>query len=113
MTRKVPLEKHFQKKFIASLENEYGDACRITVNDPQKLQGIPDLTMVCYFPDEKSLYWKDFELKRKKKSPKRPNQNYYVSKNGVFVSPENHESVLDEIRFEISEARRRSRVFKP
>lgn len=109
MTNKIPLEKTFKKKFIAQLLEEYGVACRITPNDPQQLQGIPDATMNCIFEDG-ALYWKDLEFKRTRRSSRRPNQAHYVSKNGMFVSPQNSEEVLSEIRHEISEARRRARV---
>jgi hypothetical protein len=102
MPYKIPLEKTFKKKFLAQLLSEYSGACRITTNNPQETQGIPG-----------ALYWKDLEFKRTRRSSRRPNQTHYVSKNGVFVSPQNSEEVLSEIRSQISEARRRARLLKP
>jgi hypothetical protein len=112
MPYKIPLEKTFKKKFLAQLLSEYSGACRITTNNPQETQGIPDVTINCLF-DDGALYWKDLEFKRTRRSSRRPNQTHYVSKNGVFVSPQNSEEVLSEIRSQISEARRRARLLKP
>jgi hypothetical protein len=109
MQNKIPLEKTFKKKFIAQLLAEYAGVCRVTANDPQQTQGIPDTTMNCLF-DDGSTYWKDLEFKRTRRSSRRPNQGHYVSWNGLFVSPENGEEVMNEIRSEISETRRRARL---
>lgn len=64
-------------------------------NDPQSnFQGIPDLTVLA--PGG----WAVLETKRGEKSPKQPNQDYYVEQfNGVgfaaFINPSNEEEVLD------------------
>lgn len=109
MKKKSQLEKTFKKKFLADLEEEYGPACRITHNDPQQCQGIPDATMNCCF-DDGTIFWTDLEFKREKGSPKQPNQEHYVKLNGFFVNPENSNEVRDEIRHAISKARGRSCV---
>ena len=109
MQNKIPLEKTFKKKFIAQLLEEYGSACRATPNDPQLTQGIPDITLNCSFEDG-ATYWTDLEFKRTRRSTRRPNQGHFVSCNGFFVYPENSEEVLSEIRYEISEVRRRARL---
>jgi hypothetical protein len=112
MKNNIPLEKTFKKKFIAQLQTEYGNACRVTPNDPQLIQGIPDATINCAF-DDGVVWWKDLEFKRTRRSSRRPNQAHYISKNGLFISPQNAQEVLSEIRYQISEARRRACIPKP
>lgn len=70
--------------------------CLILKNDPNYLQGIPDL-LVLY----RDL-WVMLEVKASKSAPVRPNQKLYVKKLddmgfARFVYPENEEEILEEI----------------
>lgn len=70
--------------------------CLILKNDPNYLQGVPDL-LVLY----RDL-WVMLEVKASKLAPVRPNQKLYVERlNSMgfarFVYPENEEEILDEI----------------
>ena len=70
--------------------------CLILKNDPNYLQGVPDL-LVLY----RDL-WVMLEVKASKSAPVRPNQKLYVERlNDMgfarFVYPENEEEILDEI----------------
>jgi hypothetical protein len=65
----------------------------ILKNDPDLLQGFPDLTLL-YGP-----YWACLELKGDASAPHQPNQDYYVDLTnrmsfGAFIFPENEEEVL-------------------
>jgi len=65
-------------------------------NDPNYIQGIPDLTV---------LYkerWATLECKKDGSASKRPNQEYYVNQMNAmsyssFIFPENEEEVLNEL----------------
>lgn len=66
-------------------------------NDPNYIQGIPDLTVL--YCDK----WATLEVKRSENASHQPNQDYYVglmnqmSFSG-FIYPENKEVVLDELQ---------------
>lgn len=90
------LESEYQHGLIGRLKSRFPGSI-VVKNDSGYLQGIPDLT----------IFWKDkwatLECKRSPKSPKRPNQQYYVDQmNGMsfsaFVNPENEEEVLDALQ---------------
>lgn len=66
-------------------------------NDPNYIQGIPDLTVL--WEDK----WATLETKRTGKSSHRPNQDYYVETMNKmsfskFVSPDNKQEVLNELQ---------------
>ena len=68
----------------------------ILKNDPNYIQGIPDL-LVLYGP-----HWAMLEVKKEAHAHHQPNQDYYVKKlDGMsfssFIYPENEEVVLDEM----------------
>ena len=70
--------------------------CLILKNDPNYLQGVPDL-LVLY----RDL-WVMLEVKASKSAPVRPNQKLYIERlNDMgfarFVYPENEEEILKEI----------------
>ena len=93
--KEKPLEKNFQKNLKKELKNKF-DGAYVLKLDPQEVQGIPDLLIL--HKDK----WAALEVKRSEDAPHRPNQDYRVKKiNDIsfarFISPENKESVLDEL----------------
>lgn len=89
------LERDFQSDLI----KELGDilpGCIVLKNDPNYIQGIPDL-MILY-----KDHWAALECKQSKKAKPRPNQPYYVKQMdsmsfASFIYPENKEEVLDAL----------------
>ena len=70
--------------------------CLILKNDPNYLQGVPDL-LVLY-----GDLWAMLEVKASKSAPVRPNQKFYVERlNNMgfarFVYPEDDEYILKEM----------------
>jgi len=93
-------ESSFQKGLINRIEELFPD-CIIMKNDPNYIQGIPDLLIL--HGDK----WASLECKKSAKASHQPNQDYYISKmNGMsyarFVSPENEEEVLSELQQALS-----------
>jgi hypothetical protein len=71
--------------------------CVVLKNDPNYLQGIPDLTL--FWHDK----WATLEVKKTKDAPHQPNQDYYVNLHDSmsfsrFIYPENKEEVLRELQ---------------
>lgn len=65
----------------------------VIINDPNYIQGIPDLTVISRFK------WAMLEVKASEKSRNRPNQEWYIDTWGnhiftAFIYPENEEEVL-------------------
>lgn len=90
------LESEFQSEVIKEIKTRLPE-CIVMKNDPDYIQGIPDLTILY------NKKWATLECKRTNTSPRRPNQEYYVNKmNGMsfsrFISPENKEEVLDDLQ---------------
>lgn len=86
------LESEYQAKLIKRLQKMF-PGCLVIKNDPNYLQGIPDLT-IYYGPR-----WALLEVKASEKSKERPNQRYYIEKwaemtFASFIYPENEEEVL-------------------
>lgn len=95
------LERDFQKKLIKKLKAMF-PGCIVLKNDPNYIQGIPDLLVLV------ADKWFSLEVKKSKTASKRPNQGYYVDKMNKmsfsrFIYPENEKEVLDEL----------SKSFKP
>lgn len=93
---KMPLESRFQSKLIKELKALFPGAI-ILKNDPNYLQGFPDLTI---FHGSK---WAVLDPKATKNSPRQPNQQYYVDITndmsfGSFIYPENKEEVLSGLQ---------------
>lgn len=89
-------ENVFQGKLIKELKDRF-PGCVVIKNDPNYIQGIPDL-LILY-----NNKWAALECKKDKYSKHRPNQDYYVSKMNdmsyaSFVYPENKETVLYELQ---------------
>lgn len=93
MTKK---ERNFQAELITELD-ELFPGCVILKNDPNYIQGFPDLTIL------HNDRWAVLECKRDNKATRQPNQDYYVNKlNDMsfsrFIYPENKEEVLNELQ---------------
>lgn len=90
------LESEFQKKLIKRLRLEF-PFCIVLKNDPQYLQGVPDLLIL------NADKWAMLEVKVDRKASKRPNQEYYIKRMddmsfARFINPQNEEEILDELR---------------
>lgn len=92
----ISLERKFQAQLIKELKNRF-PGCIVLKNDPNYLQGIPDLTIFW------KSYWATLEVKKSEKASHQPNQDYYV---GImdkmsfsrFIYPENKEEVLNALQ---------------
>lgn len=90
------LENTFQAKLIKELKEKF-PGCLVLKNDPNYIQGFPDLTVL--YKDK----WALLEAKKERKASRRPNQDFYIEKAdemsfGRFISPENKEEVLHELQ---------------
>lgn len=97
------LEREYQARLIRKLHGLFPD-CLVLKNDPDYLQGIPDLTI--FFGDR----WAMLEVKASAKAPFQPNQKWYVAELGKmsFVSviyPEIEQEVLDALHSALRPAR--------
>lgn len=90
------LESKFQSDLIKELKSIF-PGCIVIKNDPNYIQGIPDLV----------IFWFDryafLEVKKSRTASHQPNQDYYVDLiNNMsfarFIYPENKEEVLDELQ---------------
>ena len=89
-------ESAFQKGLINDLNKRF-PGCMVLKNDPNYIQGIPDL-LVLY-----EGRWAALECKKAKQASHQPNQDYYVERMNEmsfsrFVYPENKETILDELQ---------------
>lgn len=99
----MALERDFQRKLIKEIKDRFS-GCIVMKNDPDYIQGIPDLTI---------LYqnkWASLEVKKSARAARRPNQEHYVQKMNdmsfsAFIFPENKEEVLNELSEHFSGAR--------
>lgn len=103
------LESKFKTKLTKELEEMF-PGCIILHNDPNIIQGIPDLTIL------HGKRWAALEGKKEASSSHQPNQEYYVTKmNNMsyasFICPENKQEVLDELQRTLT-TRRTPRVPK-
>lgn len=90
------LESVFQAALIKELKRLF-PGCIVLKNDPNYLQGFPDLTIL-YGPQ-----WAILECKRSENEDFQPNQEYYIEKldSMSFASaiyPENKEEILDALQ---------------
>lgn len=82
----------FTAKLVKELK-ELFPGCIVLHNDPQMIQGIPDLVIL--FEDR----WAALESKAWERARRRPNQEHYVNllddmSFAAFISPDNKEEVL-------------------
>lgn len=90
------LENKFQASLIKKLRCMF-PGCIVLKNDPNYLQGIPDLIIL--YQDK----WAALECKRNNGASHQPNQDYYVGKMNdmsfsSFITPENEKEVLDALQ---------------
>jgi hypothetical protein len=90
------LESDYQRYLVGQI-SDLLPGCYILVNDPRRIQGIPDL-LVLYGP-----FWAALEVKKTEDSPVQPNQRYYIDwfdrmSFAAFIYPENEEEVLDALQ---------------
>lgn len=88
-------ESKFQSELKRDLKARF-PGCFILKNDPNYIQGIPDLTIL--FEDK----WATLEVKRDAKAKHQPNQDVYVHQMNnmsfsAFIYPENKEDVINEL----------------
>lgn len=90
------LESKFQSELIKDIKNRFPGSI-VLKNDPNYLQGVPDLTI--FYNDR----WATLEVKKSAKASHQPNQDFYVDRmNDMsfsrFIYPENKEEVLHELQ---------------
>lgn len=90
------VERDFQASLIKKIKTKF-KGCIVLKNDPEYLQGVPDLLIL------HKNKWAALECKKSSKATKRPNQEYYVNKMNdmsfaSFISPENEEEVLHDLQ---------------
>ena len=90
------LERNFQAKLIKELKKRF-PGCMVLKNDPNHIQGIPDLLIL--HEDR----WAALETKKSATAGKQPNQDFYVGKMNdmsyaAFIQPSNKDRVLDEVQ---------------
>lgn len=88
-------ENKFQHDLIKELKEMF-PGCLVVKNDPNYIQGIPDLLVL--YNDK----WAMLEVKKTKNAKHRPNQDYYVETLDAmsfasFIFPENKEDILREL----------------
>lgn len=97
-------ESSFQSKLIKEIKERF-KGCIITKNDPNYIQGIPDLTIL------HNNKWAALECKESKDASHQPNQDHYIQKMNKmsfasFIYPENKEDVLNEMERSFKTKRR-------
>ncbi len=89
-------ENRYQAQLIKELRSRF-PGCIILKNDPNYLQGVPDLAI--FYGDQ----WAMLEVKAAVDSDQQPNQAYYVQQMNemsfaAFIYPEIQEEVLDALQ---------------
>jgi len=89
------IESNFQRNLKKEIRERF-PGCYVLKTDPTDIQGIPDLLIL--YNDR----WAALEVKARRSSAHRPNQDYYVSELGrmsfaAFIYPENKEEVLHDM----------------
>lgn len=88
-------ERDFQRGLIKELKTRF-PGCMVLKNDPNYIQGIPDL-LVLY-----KSKWAALEVKKSSRESHQPNQDYYVETMNAmsfsaFIFPEIKEDVLNDL----------------
>lgn len=100
---KYGLEAKFQSDLIKELKIVL-PGCIVLKNDPNYIQGIPDLTVL--YKDR----WATLEVKMYENSAHQPNQDYYVATMqmmsfSAFIYPDNKEEVLNGLQHALRSSR--------
>lgn len=98
-------ESNFQSDLIDEIEERF-PGCIVLKNDPNYIQGIPDL-LILY-----KNKWAALEAKKSENAHHRPNQDYYVElmnemSFASFIFPENKEEVLNDLERSFNRGSRR------
>lgn len=92
------LEADYQALLRKNIEDNILPGSLTQKNDPNDIQGFPDLTV--HYKGKIAI----LEVKKDAKAPYRPNQEWYLNKfakEGIFTAtiyPENEEEVLNELQ---------------
>lgn len=97
-------ENKYQAELKKRILNDFPGSI-VLKNDPNMIQGIPDLLVL--FKDK----WAALEVKKDAKSPHRPNQEWYVTKMDAMsyaatIYPENEEMIMDELQRALQPSRK-------
>lgn len=89
-------ESKFQSDLIKELKETF-PGCVVLKNDPDYLQGIPDILVL--YNDR----WAALECKKDPRAPHQPNQEYYVDmmndmSYARFINPVNKKDILNELQ---------------
>lgn len=92
----MSLESKYQALLIDKLLELFPE-CFIIKNDPNYLQGVPDILIL--YKDR----WAMLEVKASAKADEQPNQRYYVElldrmSFAAFIYPENEKDVLNDLQ---------------
>lgn len=90
------LESKFQADLISELRMMF-PGCYILKNDPNYIQGIPDLLIL--YQDR----WAALEVKKNRQAHLQPNQRWYIDafnrmSFAAVIYPDNKEEVLDALQ---------------
>jgi hypothetical protein len=90
------LERVYQAQLIKRLRRLF-PGCVILKNDPDYMQGVPDLTILF------RTHWALLEVKADAYSPVQPNQEFYIEQLNemsfaAFIHPDNEEEVLHALQ---------------
>ena len=99
----MPKESSFQREVIEKLEAQF-PGCVVLKNDPNYIQGIPDLSVF------HGLRWGVLECKKSDRERYEPNQEYYLDlfnrmSFGAMICPENEEEIFDALQRSFSTCR--------
>lgn len=102
-------ENRFQSELIKEIKERL-PGCLVLKNDPNYIQGIPDLTVLY------KEHWALLECKKSAHEAHQPNQDHYIEQGDEmsfarFIYPENREEVLDDLQ-QAFQPRRKARVPK-
>lgn len=96
-------ESQYQAKLVKKLELMF-PGCMVLKNNPNHLQGVPDLLVLYYGT------WGALEVKLALDGKIQPNQSHYVARMdelsfASFICPENEEEVLNELQHALTSGR--------
>lgn len=102
-------ESRYQRTIIQRLEEEF-PGCVVLKNDPNYIQGMPDLVVL--YHDR----WAMLEVKASRTAAVRPNQEHYISllaqmSYAAFVYPEIEDRIFYELQLTFGD-RRQTRISK-